>query len=97
MNIGRRKLIDEAMGLLGMIDEIKSKSQLYKSKIQEDEELGFEKSFSGLVVDVEVSMSQMRNELATYSRRLDEIHEELRSYVVISDISGKSPKPRLHV
>lgn len=85
MNIHRR-LVDEAMGLLGMIAEIKSKSQLYKSKIQEEENLGFEQPSSGLIVDVESSVGQMRNELATYSRRLDEIHEELRSYVVISDV-----------
>ena len=93
--MSRRKLVDEAMGLLGMIAEIKSKSQLYKLKIQE-EELDFEQPSMGLVVDVESSMRQMKIDLATYSHRLDEIHEELRSYVVVSDVSGKSANPRLH-
>ena len=85
-DIQRRRLVGEAMGLLGMIAEIKSKSQLCKSKIQEEENLGFEQPSLGLIVDVESSVGQMRNELATYSRRLDKIHEELKSYVVISDV-----------
>ncbi len=68
----RKELIDEHMGLMGMIAEIKAKCRLCKSKIQE--------------MDVESSVEQMRNDLATYSRRLDEIYEELKSYVVISDV-----------
>lgn len=86
----REKLVDEARGLLGMIAEIKAKTRLYMSIIQKED------NWIGEPL-VTTSVIQMRNELATYSRRLDEIQEELRSYVVISDISGKSSEPRLHV
>lgn len=77
MNIHRRDtLIDEALGLMGMIAEIKAKTRLYMSIIQQEEE---QWSFRPQLSSVE----QMRSELATYSQRLDEIHEELSSYVVI--------------
>ena len=82
----RKELVNEAMGLLGSYAEIMAKLKLYKSKILAEQECGHESSLPGLVVDVKGSVRQMRIEMATYSRRLDEIHEELGSYVVVSDI-----------
>jgi hypothetical protein len=73
MNHQRRKqLVEEACGLRGMIAEIQAKTRLYQSNPSAE--------------GVRTSVFQMRNELATYSSRLDEIHEELSSYVVISDV-----------
>lgn len=70
----RMRLVDEACGLRGMIAEIQAKTRLYTANIATEQEYQ------------RTSVEQMRNELATYSSRLDEIHEELRSYVVISDV-----------
>jgi len=69
----REDLVCEAKGLFGMIAEIQAKTKLYISRLATE--------------DIEVSVSQMKNDLATYSRRIDEIYEELRSYDVIPGIS----------
>lgn len=83
-------LLDEAMGLKGMIAEVQSKAQLLKSRMQREEKEQYDANelvipSESLCEDVTQSVSQMRDDLAKYSQRLKEIHEELASYGINSN------------
>lgn len=77
----KEELTQEAMGILGMIDEIIAKSNLYKSLLHKD--LSGHQALNNSSLNMEESIVKMENDLTTYSRRLKEINEELRSHDVI--------------
>lgn len=81
------ELLDEAMGLKGMIAEVQSKARLLKLRMQREQT---KRSKVGdpmipsesLQEDVRQSVEQMKDDLAKYSQRLKEINEELASYEI---------------
>lgn len=83
----KQELLDEAMGLKGMIAEVQSKARLLKLRMQREQT---ERSKAGdpmipsesLQEDVRQSVEQMKDDLAKYSQRLKEINEELASYEI---------------
>jgi len=84
-------LLEEAMGLKGMIAEVQSKARLLKARMQREQKAQYESGEAmipsdSLCEDIQGSIVQMKEDLAKYSSRLKEIHEELARYGVISDI-----------
>ena len=84
-------LLEEAMGLKGMIAEVRSKSLILKFRMHREQADQFESGnpmfpSRALCEDVKQSITQMRDDLAKYSQRLREIYEELASYGIISDV-----------
>lgn len=71
----RLELLQEAAGLRGMIAEVKAKALLLKQRVKVAEKKG--ESLEEVNEWVDESLAQMREDLATYSRRLEEIYEEL--------------------
>jgi DNA repair exonuclease SbcCD ATPase subunit len=83
----KQELLDEAMGLKGMIAEVQSKARLLKLRMQREQTDRFKTGdpmipSESLQEDVRQSVEQMKDDLAKYSQRLKEINEELASYEI---------------
>lgn len=79
-----RRLIDEGMGCLGMIAEVRTKSHLLKNRLRE---ANLTATYSEeLEQEAAESLVQMRADLAKYSRRLKRIYEELQSYGIVPNL-----------
>jgi uncharacterized coiled-coil DUF342 family protein len=78
------KLITKAGAYLGMIAEVESKARLYKAKINSHtlSDISARKQQK----EVRRAIRQMKKDLAKYTRRIEKIHEELRSYGIFSDL-----------
>lgn len=59
-------LVEEARGLKGMIAEIGCKAKILEQRVRSNEE-----------TEVELPLEQMRVDIDKYSRRLDQIFEEI--------------------
>lgn len=71
----REDLIEEAMGLKGMIAEIQAKARLWKMKAENERDgVTYDPDF---MEHADNAAEQMEEDLATYSQRLQEICEEL--------------------
>ena len=78
----RDALIEEALGLKGMIAEVQAKAKLWKFKTRDEQKRQAARNETGpgyeFVAEAERAADQMEADLATYSQRLEEICEELQ-------------------
>lgn len=79
-----RKLLDEGFGCIGMIAEANSKLVLFKSRIRDAKSSGVVPE--DLVPQTRAGIRQIKKDLATYSRRLNEIYTELEDNGFFADM-----------
>jgi len=80
------RLLDEAMGCLGMMHEARSKLLLLKAKVQKfrkENPDGLTKEFEREVLE---ETERIRADISRYRSRMEDIHEELSDYGVIPKI-----------
>lgn len=74
-------LFDEAMGLLGMIDEVRAKAQMSLNQILYFKTKNIEKKDEYLIVNqMHSKIQEFQNSLRKYEQRLKEIHCILEAY-----------------
>ena len=78
-----QELLDEALGLFGMIEEVSLKSKLLKRKTRAEcktlrRKWDSDRASEELSNEVFFKTEKMHIDLDTYSHRLEEIYEELR-------------------
>jgi hypothetical protein len=86
MNEAKRceKLLNEAAGYLGMIDEVKAKCLLLKNKLRVAVNEG--RDPAEYDDEIDKAVSQMKLDLSRYYRKLEQIYEELQKYGFISNM-----------
>jgi len=78
-----QELLDEAVGLFGMMEEVSLKCKLLKMKARTECKAlklswDSDRASEDLTEEVYSKVSKMHVDLDTYSHRLEEIYEELR-------------------
>lgn len=78
-----KKLLRRGMSYVGMISEIKMKADLFRREIEnaKPEEVEAKRAI------YKSRLAQMKEDLATYTRKIDEINEELQDYDIFNDMA----------
>jgi hypothetical protein len=80
------RLLDEAMGCLGMIHEAHSKLLILRAKVQKFRDENPNGPTEEFEKEVLRTTARIRADLNRYRRRLEDIHEELSDYGVVPKI-----------
>lgn len=83
------QLLDEALGLIGMISEVRSKAALMQQRERKKDPTLLEDDPFGKI-------RQMHEDLATYSDRLKAINKELSEYGHVSNFHRMGGEPSLN-